>query len=62
MPLPWRLSKGKLLGALKASLERLGLSQVDLYQVHFPLPLRSVETWADGLAMQCTASWRVQLA
>ncbi len=49
-PLPWRLSKGKLLDALKASLERLGVAQVDLYQVHFPLPPRSVETWADGLA------------
>ncbi len=49
-PLPWRLSKVKLLDALKASLERLGLQQVDLYQVHFPLPPVSVETWADGLA------------
>ena len=49
-PLPWRLSKGKLLDALKDSLERLGVSQVDLYQVHFPLPPLSVETWADGLA------------
>jgi aryl-alcohol dehydrogenase-like predicted oxidoreductase len=49
-PLPWRLSKGKLLDALKASLERLGRQQVDLYQVHFHIPPRSVETWADGLA------------
>ena len=50
VPVPWRLTKGKLLDALKASLERLGVSQVDLYQIHFPLPPRSVETWADGLA------------
>jgi aryl-alcohol dehydrogenase-like predicted oxidoreductase len=49
-PFPWRLSKGKLLDALKASLERLQLGQVDLYQVHFPLLPLSVETWADGLA------------
>lgn len=49
-PLPWRLSKGKLLDALKASLERLQMARVDLYQVHFPLPPLSVETWADGLA------------
>lgn len=49
-PLPWRLSKGKLLDALKASLERLGMAQVDLYQVHFHIPPLSVETWADGLA------------
>ncbi|MGE5603494.1 MAG: aldo/keto reductase [Nitrososphaerales archaeon] len=50
MPWPWRLSKGKLLDALKASLERLQLSQVDLYQVHWPVPIRSIETWADALA------------
>jgi aryl-alcohol dehydrogenase-like predicted oxidoreductase len=49
-PLPWRLSKGKLLDALKASLDRLQMKRVDLYQVHFPLPPMSVETWADGLA------------
>ena len=49
-PLPWRLSRRRLLAALKASLERLRMSQVDLYQVHFPLPPLSVETWADGLA------------
>ncbi len=50
MPWPWRLSKATLLDALKASLERLQLSQVDLYQVHWPVPIRSVEVWADGLA------------
>ncbi len=49
-PMPWRLAKGKLLDALKGSLERLQLPIVDLYQVHFPLPPISVETWADGLA------------
>lgn len=49
-PLPWRLSGGRLLDALKASLDRLQMSQVDLYQVHFHIPPRSVETWADALA------------
>lgn len=49
-PLPWRVSKGRLLEALKASLARLQVAQVDLYQIHFPLPPLSVETWADGLA------------
>jgi aryl-alcohol dehydrogenase-like predicted oxidoreductase len=49
-PLPWRLSRSKLLDALKASLERLRMSQVDLYQVHFHIPPSSVEMWADGLA------------
>jgi len=49
-PLPWRLRKGSLVAALRKSLERLGLAQVDLYLVHFPTPLVPVETWADGLA------------
>lgn len=50
MPLPWRLGKGQLLGALRKSLERLGLSSVDLYQIHWPFPPRPVEFWADALA------------
>jgi len=50
MPLPWRLSPGRLVHALRESLNRLGLSQVDLYQVHFPMPPLTVETWASALA------------
>lgn len=50
MPLPWRISKGALLSALRKSLARLGLAQVDLYQVHWPFPPRPVEFWADALA------------
>ncbi len=50
MPLPWRLGKGQLLAALRKSLERLGLAQVDLYQIHWPFPPRPVEFWADALA------------
>ena len=50
MPLPWRLGKGQLLAALRGSLERLGLAQVDLYQIHWPFPPRPVEFWADALA------------
>jgi len=50
MPLPWRLSPGRLVHALRESLNRLGLSQVDLYQIHFPMPPLTVETWADALA------------
>ena len=50
MPLPWRLSPGRLVHALRESLNRLGLSQVDLYQVHFPMPPLTVETWAEALA------------
>jgi aryl-alcohol dehydrogenase-like predicted oxidoreductase len=50
MPLPWRLSPGRLVHALRESLNRLGLSQVDLYQVHLPMPPLAVETWANALA------------
>jgi aryl-alcohol dehydrogenase-like predicted oxidoreductase len=50
MPYPWRLWKGRLIQALKASLKRLDLPSVDLYQVHWPFPPIPVETWAEGLA------------
>ncbi len=50
MPLPWRLGKGALLSALRSSLARLGLAQVDLYQIHWPMAPVAVETWADALA------------
>ncbi|HZY43260.1 MAG TPA: aldo/keto reductase [Anaerolineae bacterium] len=50
LPLPWRVRQGSLVDALKRSLNRLNLSKVDLYQIHFLLPFRSVETWANGLA------------
>lgn len=35
-PLPNRFSASKLLDALDASLQRLGVSSIDLYQIHFP--------------------------
>lgn len=50
LPYPWRLNENALMKALQGSLERLGLQQVDLYQIHQPLPPVSVETWADALA------------
>ena len=50
MPYPWRLNKSSLLKALRKSLRRLGLNQVDLYQIHWPFPPVSIETWASGLA------------
>jgi aryl-alcohol dehydrogenase-like predicted oxidoreductase len=45
MPFPWRLRRQSLLHALRASLRRLGLERVDLYQIHQPLPPVNVETW-----------------
>ncbi len=49
-PLPWRLTSGRLLHALRESLNRLGLSRVDLYQIHFPYTPVSIEIWMDALA------------
>jgi aryl-alcohol dehydrogenase-like predicted oxidoreductase len=49
-PLPWRLSPDRLLHALRESLNRLGLAQVDLYQIHWPYTPVSVETWMEAMA------------
>jgi aryl-alcohol dehydrogenase-like predicted oxidoreductase len=49
-PLPWRLSPGRLLHALRASLNRLGLAQVDLYQIHWPYTPVAIETWMEAMA------------
>lgn len=50
MPLPWRWRVESLLEALRDSLHRLGLSAVDLYQIHRPPLVGSIERWADALA------------
>lgn len=50
MPLPWRLSRKALLRALQKSLKRLGLTRIDLYQMHMPLPPVTVETWMGAMA------------
>ncbi len=49
-PYPWRLSRGALRRALRGSLKRLGLEKTDLYQIHWPFPPRSIETWVNELA------------
>jgi len=51
MPFPWKLRVGVLLpAALRASLSRLGLDAVDLYQIHGAVGLRSHDAMADALA------------
>ena len=51
MPSPWKVQvRGALLASLRASLERLGLSSVGLYQIHGPISLRSHSALADALA------------
>jgi len=50
-PWPWRLGREAIPAALKHSLERLGLEQVDLYQIHWPSPLMSIEAMMEGLVL-----------
>src|SRR5215468_7863707 len=47
MPLPWRFGKRSLINALRASLRRLELPHVDLYQIHWPSPV-PLEIWMNG--------------
>lgn len=49
-PFPWRFSHKAMLRALRASLKRLGLAQLDLYLLHGPWPPVSSEAWAESLA------------
>jgi aryl-alcohol dehydrogenase-like predicted oxidoreductase len=44
------LTQASLRRALEGSLRRLGVDQVELYQIHWPNPPVSIETWADALA------------
>lgn len=49
-PLPWRLSHKSLRKALEQSLRRLGVPQIQLYQMHWPFPPISVESWMHAMA------------
>ncbi len=54
-PLPLRLSEDSLRRALDASLGRLGLASVDLYQVHWPFTFVRIETLMRRLAHEVAA-------
>jgi len=60
-PLPWRFRKAALPRALKGSLARMGVENVDLYQIHWPSPLLSTETMMEGLA-ECVKSGMARTA
>ena len=49
LPFPGRTSPRRLMSALDGSLARLGLKTIDLYYVHFSLPLTDVGVFAEGL-------------
>eukprot|EP01119_Soliformovum_irregulare_P020897 TRINITY_DN6838_c0_g2_i1.p1 TRINITY_DN6838_c0_g2~~TRINITY_DN6838_c0_g2_i1.p1 ORF type:complete len:327 (-),score=88.96 TRINITY_DN6838_c0_g2_i1:8-988(-) len=51
IPLPYNLTQGSLIRSVNASLKRLQVDKIDLYQIHGPqYSIRSVETWAHALA------------
>ncbi|MBS1839065.1 MAG: aldo/keto reductase [Actinobacteria bacterium] len=55
-PAPWKLDvAGALRQSLEASLGRLGLDHVDLYQIHGPISLRSAAAMAEALAAAVAA-------
>ena len=54
-PFPWRFFRSSIPRALKNSLERLGVESVDLYQIHLPTPLMSVDRMMDGM-VECVKS------
>ena len=54
-PVPWRFMKSTIPHALKASLARIGVDIVDLYQIHRPGITMNFETMMDGLA-ECVKS------
>jgi aryl-alcohol dehydrogenase-like predicted oxidoreductase len=55
VPWPWRFTKNSVINALKASLARLDVESVDLYQVHFPLPFVNTDRLMSALA-ECVKS------
>lgn len=50
MPVPWRLRRRDLINALQRSIKRLGVDSVLLYQIHWPLHVRSLNAWMDALS------------
>lgn len=49
MPFPWRIERHTLLRSLKRSIARLGIPIIDLYQMHFPFPPLTIETWMESM-------------
>lgn len=51
MPVPWKLNvRTALAASLRASLDRLGVDRVELYQIHGPISLRGHGAIAEALA------------
>ena len=54
-PYPTRLLRRQFMNALDASLSRLGRQTIDLYYIHFPYTLLSIETLMDLMAQAVEA-------
>lgn len=54
-PTPWRLSASTIASAVDLSLYRLGLQQIDLYQIHWPFTLIPIPEMMNALADQAEA-------
>ncbi|MFQ5382291.1 MAG: aldo/keto reductase [Dehalococcoidia bacterium] len=54
-PLPYRVRTSSLSRALAGSLRRLGLEQIDLYQIHWPYTALKIEPLMDALADEVEA-------
>jgi aryl-alcohol dehydrogenase-like predicted oxidoreductase len=55
LPLPTRLTHRQFMNALDASLNRLGVQTIDLYYIHFPHTLLSIEKLMDLMAQAVDA-------
>jgi aryl-alcohol dehydrogenase-like predicted oxidoreductase len=49
-PMPWRFNRRGVMKAIDKSLDRLGVKQIDLYQVHFPGGWLKIERLMNALA------------
>jgi aryl-alcohol dehydrogenase-like predicted oxidoreductase len=57
-PLPWRINKGSVQQAVQASMARLQVDTISLYQVHWPFSfLMSQETLFEALAESVQKGW-----
>src|SRR5512139_1187311 len=54
-PWPWRFTRGAIPKALKGSLARLKVENIDLYQIHWPTPVMGTDRVMQGLA-ECVKS------
>lgn len=47
-PYPWRFTESAFVSAIRASLKRLKIERIDLYQIHWPNPVVPFDVYARG--------------